>query len=323
MSTMNRFLALFLVVIGCLGVHTGKAQQIARRSQFVINTFMANPAVAGTMNFTPFFLSYRNQWAGFKGAPVTMMASAHTGLKNGLGFGAIAYHDDTGGAISESGMELTGAYHVDVNNYDAVSFGLSVNASQYAFDNSKLVVYDQNDLALNGGMAERSFNVDATFGFLVYGKQYYAGISIPQLFETRLNLESEILASENRNRRHFQFMGSYKWYASDDWDIQPSAFMRIMGNVPAQMDLNVRAIYKQLAFGGLTYRHRDAVAIMLGGNYREFVFAYSYDVTTSGARVMSPHTHELSIGYYLPKRSGKFRAGFLGPRVLDRSRVVN
>jgi type IX secretion system PorP/SprF family membrane protein len=299
------------------------AQQLTRRSQFVINTYMANPAVAGTMNYTPFFVSYRNQWAGFKGAPVTMMASGHAGLKNGLGYGAIAYHDDTGGAISESGMELTGAYRVDLNNYDVVSFGLSLNASQYAFDNASLVVYDQNDLALNGGVAEKSTNLDATFGFLVYGKQYYAGFSIPQLFESQLGLESEILASENRNRRHFQLMGSYKYYASDSWDIQPSVFMRFMGNLPAQMDLNVRAIYNQVAFGGLTYRHRDAVALMLGANYREFVFAYSYDLTTSNARTMSPHTHELTIGYYLPKKSGKFRTSSLGPRILDRGRVVN
>jgi type IX secretion system PorP/SprF family membrane protein len=212
---------------------------------------------------------------------------------------------------------------VDLNNFDAVSFGLSLNGSQFAFDNSKLTVMDPTDQALNGGIAEKTMNLDATFGFLVYGKQYYAGFSVPHLFESQLNLESEVKPTENFNRRHFQLMGSYKYYASDEWDLQPSAFIRFMGNVPVQMDLNVRAIYRQVAFGGLTYRHNDALAVMFGTNYREFVFGYSYDITTSRAVAMSPHTHELVLGYYLAKKTGKFRTNALGPRVLERSRVVN
>jgi len=323
MSKFYNTLAVLLTIFMVTQAFQVKAQQIGRRTQFVVNTYMANPAVAGTMNYSPFFVSYRNQWAGFKGAPVTMMASGHTGFKSGIGVGAIAFRDDTGGAISETGLELTGAYHVDLNNYDAVSFGLSLTGSQYQFDNSRLVVYDPTDQALNGGLSEKTTNVDATFGFLVYGKQYYAGFSIPQLFQSELKLESEINPSENRNQRHFQMMGSYKYYASDVWDIQPSAFIRFTGNTPVQMDVNVRAIYNQITFAGFTYRHRDAVALMLGANFREFVMSYSYDITTSNANTFSPHTHEITIGYYLAKKTGKFRVSSLGPKVLDRGRVVN
>lgn len=323
MKRLNHTHLLALMAALFLGQFSSEAQQIYRRSQFVINTFMANPAVAGTMNYTPVFASYRNQWAGFRGAPVTMMASGHTGFKSGIGAGAIAYHDDTGGAISRSGLEAACAYRVDLNNFDAVSFGLSLNASQFAFDNSKLVVMDPTDQALNGGIAEKTMNVDATFGFLIYGKQYYAGLSVPHLFESQLNLDSEVKPAENTNRRHYQLMGSYKYYASDEWDLQPSAFIRFTGNLPVQMDINVRAIYNQVMFGGLTYRHNDAIAVMFGANYREFVFGYSYDITTTRAVAMSPHTHELVIGYYIAKKTGKFKTSSLGPRVLERSRVVN
>lgn len=298
------------------------AQQINRRTQFVFNPYMVNPAVAGTENQTPFFLSYRNQWAGFKGAPTTFVASGHMQGPKNSGFGAIITHDDTGGAISETGLEATGAYHIDLNNYDAVSFGLSLSASQFKFDNSKLVVYDNNDQALNGGMAESHLNVDATFGLMIYGKNYFAGFSIPQMLQSKLNLESAIKGDENRNARHFQFMGSYKYNIDEDFDIQLSSLLKFTQVTPGQIELNTKVGYQEVAWAGLTYRHNDALGVLLGGFHKNIFLGYSYDFTITQARRMSPHTHEVLIGYVIPGKRGKYQPkGVLGPRVLSRSRI--
>ncbi|MFZ4785091.1 MAG: type IX secretion system membrane protein PorP/SprF [Flavobacteriales bacterium] len=320
---MKKFIAISVLSAIILMSVSSHAQQISRRTQFAINTFMVNPAVAGTQNYSPFFASYRNQWAGFKGAPTTILASGHTGLAHGLGVGAILYNDNSGGAISESGAELTGAYRIDLNNYDAVSFGLSLNAAQYKFDNSLLVVQDPTDQALNGMQAESHMNFDATFGFLIFGEQYYAGFSIPQLFQSQLNLESEVQGGDNTNVRHFQLMGSYRYYINNTWDLQTSGFMRFTTYTPAQLDLNFRLNYNGAAWGGFTYRHKDAVAFMFGGIWNNFALGYSYDITMTDARVLSPHTHEILLGYYLERKSGKFRSNSLGPRRLDRGKVVN
>lgn len=305
-----------------LATHT-QAQQISRRTQFAINTFMVNPAVAGTQTYSPVFASYRQQWAGFKGAPTTFMASGHTGLPHHIGLGAIFYNDNTGGAISESGAEIAGAYNVDLNNYDAVSFGLSLNASQYSFDNSKLVVQDEADVALNGMQAETSMNLDATFGFMVYGEQYYAGFSIPQLFQSKLKLSSDGDPGENLNIRHFQFMGSYRYYINNMLDLQSSAFIRFTPVTPVQMDLNFRLNYHDAVWGGLTYRHNDAFAFMFGGIFKDFTLGYSYDITTTNASSLSPHTHEILMGYYIERQRGKFKSSSLGPRRLSRSKIIN
>jgi type IX secretion system PorP/SprF family membrane protein len=298
------------------------AQQISRRTQFAFNPYMVNPAVAGTQNQIPIFVSYRNQWTGFKGAPVTMMASAHMQGPKNSGFGAIISHDDTGGAISETALEATGAYHIDLNNYDAISFGLSLTASQFKFDNSKLVVYDQNDQSLNNMQAESHLNVDANFGMMIYGEDYYFGFSVPQLAQTKLKLDSPF-SGENRNMRHFQFMGSYKYYVNDDWDVQPSAMLKLTPVTPVQMDLNVKVGYKEMFWSGITVRPKDAIALNLGAFYDYFFIGYSFDFTTGGAKVMSPYTHELVLGYVIPGKRGKYIArGALGPKVLGRNRIV-
>lgn len=311
-------LASLLLMVGSIN-----GQQLGRRTQFATNTFMVNPAAAGTQNYTPIFASFRNQWSGFNGAPTTMNLSGHTSFAKGFGGGAIFYKDDTGGAISRTGAELTGAYKVELTNFDMISFGLSLGANQFMFDNSKLTVYDQNDNALNNFQSEVSTNVDATFGMLVYGKQYFFGFSVPQLIQTRLNLQSTVDAGSNRNQRHFQLMGSYRYYLNDVLDIQPSGFVRFAGNTPVQIDVNVRMNYLENAYAGFTYRHRDAVAFIVGGSFKNFALGYSYDLTTGAASAFSPHTHEVILGYLIPSKKGKFRATTLGGRVLDRSRVVN
>ena len=43
----------------------------------ILNNYILNPAVAGIENYKDVKLSYRNQWAGIDGAPVTTYFSIH------------------------------------------------------------------------------------------------------------------------------------------------------------------------------------------------------------------------------------------------------
>lgn len=312
----------FIVLVLMLSVAMPVAgQQLSRRSQFIFNPYLSNPAVAGTQNQIPIFLGYRNQWTGFKGSPTTITASAHKQGPEKTGFGAIISHDDTGGAISRTNLELTGAYHIELNNYDAVSFGLSLVGGQYVFDNSKLVVLDKDDPALNGGVSESHFNVDATLGMIVFGQDYFFGFSVPNLFQTNLRLESPY-SDENYNERHYQIMGTYRYQINDDWDIQPGGFIRLTAVTPVQLDANVKMGYRETAWAGITYRHNDALAVNIGGMYQNFFLGYSYDITVTRANVLSPHSHEILLGYIIPGKRGIYASrSTIGPRVLPRSRV--
>lgn len=287
-------------------------QQLARRTQYMFNTYLMNPAVAGTMPNTPITASYRNQWTGFDGAPSTYMLSGHTRLPNvNLGLGGIAFHDNTGGAIARTGMELTGAYAIDLNNNDAVSFGLSGVFSQFKFDGRDLVVQDVDDLALVGQL-ESTLNFDATFGMMVFGPNYFFGFSIPQLIQTQLNIEG-VNADLNQNVRHYNFMGSYLYYFNNTWALQPSALVRFTESTPVQFDVMTKVIYQELLWAGFSYRHQDAVALSIGAEYEDFGFGYSYDITTTDARAFSPHTHEVTLTYFIPRNAG-FRTGSFGSK---------
>ncbi len=300
------FTLTFTLVALCSMV--GNTQQLWRRTQFAINPFLVNPAIAGTKNEMPFYLSYRNQWTGFKGAPVTMLASGHMRGPKNSGFGAVLQRDDSGGAITRTGIEAVGAYNVELNNYDGFSFGLGLSANQFRIDNSKLVVTDQTDAALNNMQVESTLNIDATFGMLVYGKDYYFGFSTPNLMQTKLRI-SGVNPDDNRNARHYQIMGFYSYNVTQDIEVEPSGLVKLTNNTPIQFEMNARVVYQKMAWSSITYRVKDAIALGFGGQYDNYVLGYSIDFTTSQARVMSPFTHEIIVGYVMAGKGNKYTGG--------------
>ena len=292
----------FLLLVAVVATSwSAMAQQQLRRSQFVTNTYLSNPAVAGTEPGTVLSTTYRNQWAGFSGGPSTMLISGHRSLPNGIGAGLILYNDDMGGAISQSGLELTGAYSVLLNNQDAVSFGLSMKGNQFVFDGTDLEVYQPNDPSLPGTL-ESTFGIDFNAGMMVYGKDYYFGMAVFNLLQDKLNVAG-VDDDQNRLVRHYQFMGSYLYNVSRLVAVQASGLMRMTEVTSAQLDVNVRAIVNGTSWFGMGFRPQDAFVLSTGLNYGAFTLAYNYDITV-GDNILSAHSHELSFGYFLPTRSG-------------------
>jgi type IX secretion system PorP/SprF family membrane protein len=236
-----------------------------------------------------------------------MLASGHMQGPSNSGFGAVLQRDDTGGAISRTGVEAVGAYHFELNNSDAISFGLGISANQFKVDNSKLVVVDETDIALNNMQAETSMNIDANFGMIMYGSNYYFGFSSPNLLQTKLKI-SGINEEENRNKRHYHFVGSYTYDINEMFDIQGSGLIKMTNSSPIQMDMNARVGFKKMAWSSISYRPKDAVAFGFGGFYQNILLGYSIDITTSQAKVMSPFSHEIIVGYVIPGKRGKFIA---------------
>lgn len=305
---------------------TAEAQQRFRRTSFPINSFVVNPAVAGTEGYTVFGTSYRNQWAGFEGSPTTMLLSGHTSVFETLGAGLLIYRDDMGGAVSQTGFELTGSYQLTLPNTDRFSFGLSLQGTQFGFDSRDMNVWDQNDPAL-GGIVETTFGLDAAVGFLVYGDNYSGGLSVFNLFQDELNLQS-VDSADNKSVRHYRITGSYIYEIDRQIAIQGSGMLKLtelgldFESLMPQIDLYARGIYTHRRsgsqyWGGIGYRMQDAVNISLGMIYQGVGFGYSYDFTTSG-NLLGRHSHELNLTYYLPNR----KYGNRYRKVLDRSRLV-
>jgi len=77
-----RFWLILLSLFGA-GMVKLQAQQLPQYSQYMMNKFLINPAVAGSEGYTAFNLTAREQWIGLENSPRTYAFSAQTRvLKN-------------------------------------------------------------------------------------------------------------------------------------------------------------------------------------------------------------------------------------------------
>ena len=298
------------------------SQQLFRRAQYLVNPYLSNPAVAGTTLDSPIYATVRNQWAGFDGAPRTQVLSGYTSLPGRLGIGGIVFNDNTGGAIRQTGVEASAAYAIDLNNYDAVSFGLGLMANQWSFDPTNLEVWDVDDPTLQG--AEQKTVIDAHVGMMVFGQNYSFGFSVPQLFQASTGLVTSTAvnaATENALTRHMQFMGSYAYNVNRQFTLEGSGFVRLTGETPAQFDGYLRGVINKMGWMTMGFRLGESVILGAGGSVGNAQLAYTYEIGVGTIRYFSPHTHEVTIGYRFQPQRG-FVGGGKDGRVFDRRRIV-
>ena len=158
---------------------------------------------------------------------------------------------------------------------------------------------------------------------MVYGKNYYFGMSVYNLLEDKLNL-SGVDDDANRMFRHYNFMASYLYKVTQLFSLQPSALMRMTEATPGQLDFHLRAIYNGTYWAGMGLRPQDAFVIGTGINYGAFTLAYNYDITwatTTSARI---HMNcRLGTSCPCALRSGAVLAGTQGPRQRPHLEITN
>ena len=79
-----------LIIFLILAWFNSTAQQLQLSTNYILNNYAYNPAIAGSKSHSVVNLNYRNQWVGFQDAPKTYLLSVHNSIgkekKVGLGF---------------------------------------------------------------------------------------------------------------------------------------------------------------------------------------------------------------------------------------------
>jgi type IX secretion system PorP/SprF family membrane protein len=194
------------------------------------------------------------------------------------------------------GLTLSYAYHLKLNETMKLSLGLTGGLLQFSVDGSKITTHDQNDLAMSSGM-QSVIVPDFGFGAMLHTDKYYVGASIPQLYQSQLKFFDYTTSTLSKLATHYFVMGGYKYDVNDDIRLEPSMLIKYVSPAPLKVDIGFRAIYKKMAWAGVSYRTNDAIAFLIGYTYQNYLtFAYSYDYTTTDLRNYSTGTHEIMFG---------------------------
>ena len=337
---MKNFKKLILVFILFLFVNETKSQQLPIYSQYMFNDYVINPGVAGTLDYIPLRMTYRNQWTGFSGAPKTFTLTGHSAVTDNIGLGSMLYTDVTG-PISISGAMLSYNFRFPVSGkycqWDKrkfLSISLSTRLNQFSFDSSGETWYSihapdgsgQNDPVIPLG-SETSFNVYHSLALYFYSERLYAGISALDIFSTPNDLDVLTYYEggyTNNIVGQYNFILGY-YYPVDkqkNWAIEPSLLLKKTKMSKMQYHFNSRVIYQDLLWLGLSYRQSDAFVLLFGIDYGQYFFGYSYDTSVSEINGYNSGSHELVVGYNFSIRNKKDNSR-LRNRFEDRRKLIN
>lgn len=301
-----------------------KAQQRPQHTQYALNNYLANPAVAGIETYTDLRTSYRNQWVGVEGSPKTFYTTIHGSLgnysgrgtrnarpsRNGFsvrnkykkarphqGLGAVIQVDKAG-LLKVSTVNGSYAYHLPLTGYFTLSSGISAGVSQYSVDVASAYPINSYDPYLTGTDFNRT-KLDLGLGLWLYSPDFYVGLSGAQLVKSKGDIGNGD-APNLALLPHFYGTAGMRIQSSRDLTLIPSVMTKITATASPAIDLNLRALYNQRVWGGLTYRLEDAWAAMAGVNINHlFDIGYSYDIPTSGMNQVSVGSHEVIVGLKL------------------------
>lgn len=274
-----------------------KAQQFIMASQYMVNAFAINPAAAGTKTYAPLVLDVRRQWTGIREAPVGQHLSYHTSLSENIGVGGYLYND-VAGPSRRTGFMGAVSSQIKVNRGQFLSLGLGGSLTQYVFDKDKLVTEEANDpTVLN--YSSNLLIPDLSGGVKLYGANYHLGLSIFNVLQTKSDLFDIMTPVSNNLQRTMYLTASYVLPIgkSEEFYVEPSAVARIMFNAPFTFDINARLLHRSGIWGGMSYRFKDAVALMIGFSNTKLGISYSYDINTSALNSYNSGSHEITLTF--------------------------
>lgn len=337
LKAMKRLI--LITAIGCFISVTGLAQAKPYYTQYILNNYILNPAITGIENYTDVKLSYRNQWAGITGAPVTSYLSIQGPLgkrdfrtsvtsyqmpgenpagpkawdeyavsqsHHGIGLNVI---NDKAGYINRWSIAASYAYHKPLTVRTSIAAGLNAGVTSVNIDKSKIVWgnLDPNDdaIGINNGEIKK-LKPELGVGLWLYSARYFLGVSALNIIPGKTKFVTNDKYGTYYSINYFGTAG-YKFAMTDQITVLPSVMVQYWQPQLTSIHANVKLQYEDFLWIGGSYRFADLVggySGMIGVNISHtFNISYAYEhATTSRLQTFTKGTHEVMLGFLLGNR---------------------
>ena len=287
----------------------GWAQQDPQFTQYMFNTFYYNPAYAGTEGATKGTLLMRTQWLGYSpsygdgGAPVTQILSVHTPIptiRGGVG-GYIV--NDQLGAVSNIEIQASYAYYLNLKNA-RLSIGIRGGIISQKVDFDLFRAIDSSDKLLDKAGQESQTRPDVSVGALYRKDKYSVGVGVSHLNQATYDFG---LSQENQLKRHYYITGSYFYDLNFDVRIQLVGLVKSDGT-KTSFDVGGLAYFKNIMWGGLSFRQSDALSLILGYSLfkdKALKIGYALDYIINDQQAKQATSHEFMLSYSIPAETSR------------------
>lgn len=298
-----------VALIACLAA---QGQQLPQLTQYTLNDYVFNPAVAGSRPFFEVRSGHRYQWVGIQDSPRTFTLSGTTPVGNNMGLGGYLFTDNVG-PTRRTGVQFSYTYHLKLNEDLRLGMALSGGLLQFLIDGSKITLRDPGDPAMDDQLRGELLP-DAKFALYLHHPRFWVGATAPQIMRSRVRLMEGPREALSRLENHYYATAGYRIQLGEDFRVEPSVLVKYVDPVPPTMDLTATIRYRDAIWLGASYRTNESWCAMVGYWFREmFQFGYSYDILTSNLRNYSSGSHEVMLAITFAKRSDKLADGPVTP----------
>lgn len=280
------------------------AQNDVQYTHFLFNKLAFNSAYAGSAGIPTATALYRNQWLNLDGAPTTATLNFHTPFFAGRsGFG-LNLTTDRVGILRSNSIEASYAYRFSVaDGKGKLSLGLNGRLEQGKMDWRIANPLDIGDGSIPVG--PEAANVVPNFGFGIYYEQsnFYAGLSLPQLLNTSIYRDFDVV-SPTRDFRTYYIMTGYLAQITNSIKLQPGAMVSLNAETPFELDLNANLIFMDAFWLGANYRLGDAVSALVQYQFNpNFRIGTAFDFTMTELNSYSNGSVEVMLSYVFNKKT--------------------
>lgn len=319
-----------MMLLFCLAVFSpAKAQQDAQFSQYIFSGLYINPAYAGYREVWNINAFYRNQWAGFPGAPKSMsLAVDGVAREKRYGLGLNIASDEIG-LQGTSSMYASYAFRIPIQDMESgktIALGVSAGVIQ---NRIKVSDYDPTDPVDDDPTLYNSlrtkFTPDARIGVYYSSNTFFAGLSADNLIASAYNADKDPENIFTERKIHLYATVGGLIPLSEAVQLKPTLLVKEDFAGPTSLDVNAFVLINKIIWVGAGYRTAvfnkpliqddlkkagafvGMAEVFIGQKLR---IGYAYEYTTNVIGMSGYPTNELSISYFFINPKAKM----LSPR---------
>lgn len=301
---INVFLLLSFLLAGINPLSAEEAMKsITNVTQFNLLPNLYNPAFTGSNEFFRIRLAGRLQTVGLENYPKNFLVTADSPFQLGKSsFGAgitlskLNYHNCSNFLISAQG-----SYHFKVGK-GFLSPGLNLGYFHSRFESQwtpEIPEPGENDEEDTEGTLSSNINEK------VKGDRFDVGLGLAY-FTENFRIGASLLHLNSPRIRDRKLSSTLYFESGGNIELKPT-LLSLQPSLLVTTDFS--SFHGEISLGstiknflniGVAYRLREAVGIMAGINYKNFVLGYAYDIPAGRLSKGSKGSHELVLGYRFP-----------------------
>jgi type IX secretion system PorP/SprF family membrane protein len=322
------------------------AQNVEIEEQYLQNGFIGNPALTGLENYFDVQASYRNQWAGIEGSPLTYYITGNTAFTKATNTsyqGSSLPLRTSRPDMVDRGLASIGSENEDVANADRHGIGAMVVVDEvgpfqtimfygnYAYhfavtEKAKLSFGANlgiNSTSFNRDKASTNFGVtDPTFNDFIRSNEaneFIDGSLGAALYTRKMYVGYSVSRFLGNNGEINQFRtpgfyaahnlyGAFEAVLNDYFSVIPGMRVHYDQFSPIFADVNAKVNFNDKLFAGITYRYDYALIGLLAFHIdNRLKIGYTYDFNTNNLNNRVASSHELTLSIRVSKNNTRQR----------------